>query len=153
MPSFYEPFGSASEGFKAGTPVLARATGGLWQQVRSVLPCAAPSFYQGLFQDGTSSPETANGILFREQFEHHNDAGEWRYIFSLLPEQRTASALYCSMVDATYEALIAAIDLFSRKEDYSVLIFNGITGADRFNWSGVVDKYRQVYDCISRASG
>ena len=33
MPSFYEPFGAATEAYLAGTPVIARATGGLTGQV------------------------------------------------------------------------------------------------------------------------
>ena len=79
MPSLYEPFGAATEGFAAGTPVVARATGGLWIQVAPVAPVYVPPFYGDLLSGSPvralrlpRESSFANGI--RTRFPKRNGA-------------------------------------------------------------------------------
>ncbi|MDO5577438.1 MAG: glycogen/starch synthase, partial [Fibrobacter sp.] len=66
MPSFYEPFGAATEGYIHGTPVLARGTGGLWTQVNSIIQNNIPEYYKLLkIKSENYGP---SGILYREEY-------------------------------------------------------------------------------------
>ena len=63
LPSFYEPFGAATEPLLAGTPVVARATGGLSDQIRDALDTHGA------------------GYLFRETIPETDDAQRgWREV-------------------------------------------------------------------------
>ena len=65
MPSLYEPFGAATEPYLAGTPVVARATGGLTDQVTDI----------------AANPDRATGFLYREQIPASVDVAEnWQRI-------------------------------------------------------------------------
>jgi glycogen synthase len=122
MPSFYEPFGAATEGFMHGAPVIARATGGLMVQVGD-----------------------ATGILYRE------DAGEgWKEILDSPVADRIRIPLYRSMVSAAHAALSAAADVFADRDAYGRMIISGIDSLKSFSWDSAVDKYRRVYDVASR---
>ena len=77
MPSFYEPFGAATEGFMHGTPVVARAAGGLLVQVRPVGAAGVPSGSKALLGWG-GTDEEATGILYRERGDGTDD-GVWAW--------------------------------------------------------------------------
>jgi len=149
MPSFYEPFGSATEGFAAGTPVVARATGGLWIQVEANNDICVPSFYGNLFKQRRTM-RCATGILFREQYPDLLSETEWNAILKLPLRERAASALYESIVESAYCALETAADIFADPSRYGPLIANGIKSLSSFSWAGSVEKYRKVYDRASR---
>lgn len=150
MPSFYEPFGAATDGFINGTPVIARGTGGLWAQVESIYPCHIPPYFQTFFNKDKPVSLCPSGILFREDFYGNDIEREWRIIFSSSPEQRLSSRLYCSMIEAEYKAMESAIDLFHNKEKYGKLIINGLNTLARFSWKEAVQRYKKVYNCMSR---
>ncbi len=56
MPSLYEPFGAASEGYAAGTPVVARGTGGLWMQVVPLFRGVRAAFLRHAAKPGFGFP-------------------------------------------------------------------------------------------------
>lgn len=150
MPSFYEPFGAATEGFVNGTPVIARATGGLWDQIVSVLPCTVPPYYASYSKTTRDRAMPPCGILYHEEYAGVDIGKEWRSIFSSLPDKRMSSKLYSSMVDAAYEAIKAAIEIFQDTERYNQLIENGRYSLERFSWDDVAEKYRRIYSYTAR---
>jgi glycogen synthase len=152
MPSLYEPFGAATEGYCAATPVVARATGGLWLQVDPVAPLQVPGFYRGLLDDlRFADVKRATGILYREEFPETLCAPEWKRLFQLPTRERMKSPLFEAVVEATYGALKSAVELFHRPEAYASLIVNGVTSLSQFDWDESVAKYRKVYDAASRS--
>lgn len=148
MPSFYEPFGAATEGAINGTPVIGRGTGGLWRQVHSWTPCPVPAFYGGLLRTQPGALDSATGILHREEFPEREAGPQWRQILGLGPRERIEVPLYRSMVDAAHRALLAAVDLYSRPRDYGRVVLNGVEGVSdvRNGWETAVEKYRRIYD-------
>ncbi|MCL2183124.1 MAG: glycogen/starch synthase [Chitinispirillia bacterium] len=132
MPSFYEPFGAATEGLMLGTPVVARATGGLQVQVRPYGAC--PPYDTG-----------ATGILYREE----GDEG-WKEILESPVAGRVKVPLYQSMVDAALGALSAAEAVFADPDLYGRMVVNGMDSLRSFSWDAAVCKYRRVYDAASR---
>jgi glycogen synthase len=145
MPSFYEPFGAATEGLMHGTPVLARGTGGLWVQVHSNQELKIPSFY-GNILDIDKRTGMPTGILYREEYALE-DAGErWRELLQLELSQRPTNPLYHSMIISANDALQQAITIFSISDRYASMIVNGIDAVKVFSWERAVRKYRKVYD-------
>jgi len=143
MPSLYEPFGSANEGMAAGTPVIARGTGGLWIQVNSALPVTIPAFYGNLPLDGNS--ERPTGILFREKYPDVAAGKEWRQLLKLSPTKRKNLPLFESLVVSAHAALESAIVLYSRPDEYAKLVLNGLEEVKKFSWERAAKKYREVY--------
>jgi len=151
MPSLYEPFGAATEGYLAGTPVVARATGGLLEQVRP-FPC-------GSCGESVKSrvPEVnytnATGFLFRERDRPFREAWmEWRNLLhSSTLRQRSNLKLFREIVDEASRALQDAINLFRMSErDYSRMIINGFDILDKFSWEAAIERYKALYDtCIT----
>jgi glycogen synthase len=152
MPSLYEPFGAATEGFGAGTPVLARATGGLWIQVAPSSAVYVPPFYGSLLQRAAAFDGTAaTGILYRERYPDALSEKEWQRILSFPLAERSRSPLYEAMVEAAHGALETAVALYDDERAYAAVVANGVRSLDSFQWSGAVAKYRQVYDSASRS--
>ena len=144
MPSLYEPFGSANEGLMNGTPVVARATGGLWLQVNSVAPVKVPAFYRNLPLTGKNGNPT--GILYREEYPDHLASLEWRDLLELPPSKRRGMPLYESLVDAAHCALLQTIEIEAQPDKYAALICNGIREVGKFSWVKAAEKHIQVYD-------
>jgi glycogen synthase len=147
MPSLYEPFGSANEGFLAGTPVVARGTGGLWLQIDPMSPVDVPSFY-GRMQIGKSGGRPT-GILYREQYPDTDAALEWQTLLDLPPEERVTVPLFQAITAAACGALKQAIDLWKNPEDYARMIANGLEQVQTLSWAGAAGKYRRIYDIAS----
>jgi glycogen synthase len=148
MPSLYEPFGSANEGLQNGTPVVARATGGLWLQVNSVTPVKVPAFYMDLpIAEKNGNP---TGILFREEYPDDLASLEWRDLLEQPPSKRRGMPLYESLVDAAYGALLQAIEINARPGEYAALIRNGIREVGKFSWVKAAEKHIQVYDVATK---
>jgi len=134
MPSFYEPFGAATEGFIYGTPVIARATGGLTVQVRP------------LSGGGAGPVGAATGLLYREAAEDDARAGDgWRDILSVPVDQRIRVPLYQSMVKEAFGALSVAAGIFNDKVRYGRMMVNCMDSLRDFSWDAAVSKYRRVY--------
>jgi glycogen synthase len=152
MPSFYEPFGAATEGLVCGTPVIARATGGLWIQVEPYTTVQVPQFYGSLLSHITASSKTsATGILYREQYPETLSEENWVRIFGLPLSERITSPLYETIVEAAYKGMDTAVSLFQDQSAYASLIVNGLTSLPGFDWRRAVVKYRKVYDTASRS--
>jgi glycogen synthase len=144
MPSLYEPFGSANEGMAAGTPVIARGTGGLWIQVNTAFPVTVPAFYGTLPLDGNEDRPT--GILFREAYPDARAGREWGQLLKVSPAERKKLPLFESLVSSAHTALTQAVDLYSRPDDYAKLILNGLEEVKKFSWERAALKYKRVYD-------
>lgn len=151
MPSFYEPFGSATEGFASGTPVIARATGGLWAQVEPCNKVAVPGFYGNLFKHGNAAP-SATGILYRENYSGAFSGIDWNSILKLPLSERHAVPLYQSIVDSAYEGLKTAVEIFSQPARYGELIASGLRSLSLFPWAYSVEKYIKIYDKTCRSA-
>jgi glycogen synthase len=133
MPSLYEPFGAATEPFLAGTPVVARATGGLAEQVLDV--------------DAGSTKAT--GLLFHEKVPRGTDlAQEWRRIQEAPnPSSRKASILYETLTEALVETLVRAIGIYQTDPArYARMLAGLYDQAKRFSWKRAVQRYEKVYD-------
>jgi len=152
MPSFYEPFGAATEGLACGTPVIARATGGLWIQVEPVDQVHVPQFYGSLLSHLSSlSTRRPTGILFRERYPESLSEENWVGIFGLPLSKRTTSPLYEAIVEAAHVAMERAISLFHDQPTYASMIVNGQASLGSFDWKAAVAKYRKVYDTAGRS--
>jgi glycogen synthase len=147
MPSFYEPFGAATEGLINGTPVIARGTGGLWIQVNPSEGLNVPSLY-GNILNMDERMERPTGFLYREDYPDSMAAKNWRELLNLAPKKRISNPLYASMVDSALIALGMAIDSFSNPLVYGKMIYNGIESVHQFTWERAVQKYQKVYDTV-----
>jgi len=149
MPSFYEPFGAATEGFLHGTPVIARATGGLWVQVRPASEVYIPKFYNSLLRSSYNE-ELATGILYRERSDCKEAQEGWKACLSAKSAaNRIRSPFYRSMTQEASGALNKAAEIFSSGEVYGRMILNGVERLREFSWDAAVEKYRRVYDTAS----
>jgi glycogen synthase len=152
MPSYYEPWGAANEGYASGVPVIARATGGLIQQVCPVnasnLPpeiAAACRRYHG---EALAKP---TGFLYREHSSTET-ADNWRYILGIDFSKRRPieepvnklNPVFWSMVDELVTVLKRAIAYYNtNKVGYSTLVINGVELFKEFSWEKSAKAYLQ----------
>lgn len=131
-PSLYEPFGGVSEFYIHGTPVIARATGGLAQQVIGY----------------DVDPEEASGILYRENPSDPDMALEVvRIQETIEPQLRMNIGLYVEYVDALSNAMENAVDLYqNNRADYGRILANLPGMHQRLSWRRSVDDYLLWYD-------
>jgi glycogen synthase len=129
MPSLYEPFGGATEPYLQGTPVVARGTGGLVQQVL----------------DLDADPANATGILYREN--RADDPGEWSTLETAgTPAARMQVPVYRGMVATLSAALTRACDLYRFDQPgYARLLSNLGAKAQTFSWQRAVEEYTAIY--------
>lgn len=147
MPSFYEPFGAATEGMMNGTPVVARGTGGLWIQVNPHDGMYVPSFY-GSMLDLDKRSDFPTGFLYREDYPDAAAQRNWREVIDLEPSKRLKNPLYTAMVDSAFNALKMAITAFGTKKYYGQMICNGLDSVNQFTWQRAVGKYKKIYDAV-----
>lgn len=155
MCSLYEPFGGATEGYVVGTPVVARATGGLVQQVAPYPSRCSTDEVRRLAAQFHTSQDPPTGFLFRET-DMPPDVLEsgWRKILTCgywplgdRLDDRRGTPLFDAMVKAATQAFLDAIDLYrNRQVDYANMIFQGFQMLDRFSWETAVQKYQNVFD-------
>ncbi len=105
LASHYEPFGMANEYYFDGVAVVARATGGLLQQVIPLVGCQAYSDAVRKRVPATSGHPT--GILYREPDNISSDLTGWRLLNDVEnnPDQWRSSALCRSMISELALAL------------------------------------------------
>lgn len=129
MPSLYEPFGAATEAYLAGTPVVARATGGLTGQVN----------------DYQAGPEEATGYLFREKLPL---GASWPSIISAgRPEDRQGVPLYAMMAEALFDSLQDAALLWrGDRRAYSRMLGNLFAKAASFSGERAAAGYHALYE-------
>lgn len=157
MGSLYEPFGAATEAYIAGMPVVARATGGLVQQV-AYYPCSNQVLSQyGQYLSGRyhRENEPPTGILFREKWlsEQAQHAG-WRNIVDCSywnenPKgdrvaNRKGVLLFDEMVKSAAAALQLAIEIYqSKPEAYGAMIYHGFQSLKHFSWEKAISEYQK----------
>lgn len=162
MGSFYEPFGAANEAYLAGMPVVARATGGLVQQVAPYSRESLSPHGQRLVASFHSEADDPTGFLFRES-SSPDDVHAWRRIIDCAYwrqrprgdriDDRKDIPLFGDMVESAAQALQEAIDLYrSDQEKYAKMIYSGFEMLDRFSWNRAVRGYRRLYDQVCEES-
>jgi glycogen synthase len=125
MPSIYEPFGAAIEYMVNGTVNIARATGGLVDQIEDN-------------KCGLLSRETANFYKI-DRIKDFMQSGH-------KVQNRKTNPWAISMADELYKVIKKAIDLYQNKEDeYYKLVLNGLKQAEKFGWEKSAEKYYQIY--------
>ena len=132
MPSVYEPFGAAVEYMVNGTVNIARATGGLVDQI--------DHDKSGLLYREEDTYYTADAI--RQFSDSQNDVA----LRKDMPWVR-------SMVDELYSIMLYAITLYqSERTTYLDIIRNGFKKAERFTWDKNVkyhvEMYRKISNCF-----
>jgi glycogen synthase len=148
MPSLYEPFGAATEGYIQGTPVLARGTGGLWTQVNPWNKCTIPHFY-GTLLDTVALSDKPTGILYHEDFPESEAEKLWRNLLATPVAERINNPLYQSIVKTTEDEFKVAGELFDQPDEYANVIVNGFEKLKSFSWERAVLKYKMVYQVAS----
>ena len=160
MGSLYEPFGAANEAYLAGMPLVARATGGLVQQV-APYPSAALSRegrqLVALFHGRKSAP---TGFLYREP-SVPDVVADWQKIVECgywpggdRIEDRKGIPLFDAMVQRAAWALQDAIDLYQTDQiAYARLIYHGYQMLDNFSWDRAIQEYRRLYDRVGGERG
>jgi glycosyltransferase involved in cell wall biosynthesis len=129
MPSLYEPFGAATEAYLRGTPVVARATGGLTSQVA----------------DYRRDRDRATGILFRERLPL--TPGWPSLLQAATPVERVALPLYGFLVESLADALEEAIELWrSKPGDYGRMLANLHSKAASFSRERAAKAYTALYE-------
>jgi glycogen synthase len=130
MPSLYEPFGGATEPYLAGTPVVARATGGLRQQVIDI----------------DADPQHGTGLLYREEIR--DGTADWPAIqAAATPLERMRVPVYGAMVAALAAALTRAADLYRAEPMlYARMLALGYEQAESYSWNRTAAEYQRIYE-------
>ncbi|OLS13042.1 MAG: hypothetical protein RBG13Loki_3337 [Promethearchaeota archaeon CR_4] len=153
MCSLYEPFGGANEGYASGVPVVARATGGLVQQVCPYNYATLPRDVQMLVDEFHGEKQQPTGFLFKEDASLiPNLTQDWTSIIkakfldtnpigdAIL--ERESIPLYQAMTGAAKDAIIQAIDLFKADpEEYAACVLRGVQLLGKFTWEKAVGRY------------
>ncbi len=161
MGSLYEPFGAATEGYAAGTPVIARATGGLVQQVVPYPAASLTSSVARLVARFHKPEALPTGFLFREpDLSREELIAGWRAIIECAYAEdpdlnrltgRAGIPLFESMAQAAAQALQDAIDLYVQNPvGYGQMIAAGCEILGAFSWERAVAKYLDIYTRVRR---
>jgi glycogen synthase len=131
MPSIYEPFGAAVEYMANGTVNIARATGGLSDQI----------------------DHNKNGLSFKEKIEYYTLKNIQEYLSSCdCVQMRRKNIWAMSMSDALYKVMRDAIELYQKSpKNYYQLILNGFKKAEKFTWDKAAAKYYKMYEKVKTA--
>jgi glycogen synthase len=133
-PSHYEPFGGVTEFYVHGTPVIARATGGLVQQVI----------------DHGIDPDGASGILYREvmlESQAWQETDVHAMQTAAVPEGRFGNETYERQVEALRLAMTRATRIYQEEmAAYGRMLANLPGMCDRLSWERSVGEYRAWYD-------
>jgi glycogen synthase len=160
MGSLYEPFGAATEAYLDGTPVVARATGGLVQQVVPYSDAYLSAYGRQLVASFHNQESAPTGFLYRESLSG-DLTHDWRQIvdrsyWTQHPkadrvESRRAIPLFEASAQSAASAIQDAIDLYiSNQIEYACMIYGGYKLLDRFSWDRTVRGYRHLYDLVNR---
>jgi glycogen synthase len=125
MPSVYEPFGAAIEYLVNGTAVIARATGGLVNQV----------------DHGES------GFLFRED-QRYYDLDHIRHFVqgAEVVQLRKSNGWVQDMAESLYQTLKMAAGFYRQNSDgYYEMVRIGFSKAEEFSWETSASMYGQIF--------
>jgi len=129
-PSMYEPFGGVSEFFLRGTPVIARSTGGLRQQVID-------------FDPNTGE---GNGFLYTT-IDPPSGSKEWRRMQGEIePRNRMKYPIYVDQVEKLAKAIRKAVGIFDDRLAYGRLLSNVPASCANYSWRRTADEYASLYD-------
>ncbi|MFW9992787.1 MAG: glycogen/starch synthase [Candidatus Odinarchaeota archaeon] len=151
MCSLYEPFGGATEGYANGVPVIARATGGLIQQVYPENYRNLPEDIKLLVDRYHGQGRKATGYLFREE-GISEPVADWQgiiraeYLNKSPPgdpiTSRLAFSLFEAMIEAAAESIKSAVDLYKNNYyRYEELVKNGLEIVKEFSWQKAANRY------------
>lgn len=133
-PSMYEPFGAVSEFLLRGTPVIARSTGGLRQQVVNFDP----------------KTKIGNGILYKTS-DPAPDSNEWRLIQrETNPMDRMNHPIYKDQVEQLADAIKTAVGIFKEPVAYGYLLGNVHGSVAGYSWNRAEKEYGALYDIAAR---
>ncbi len=158
MPSFYEPFGMASEFYLNGAVGIGRATGGLLQQIvplrssRSFTPAVerrsnrwhpSSALATGLlYHESDDNPEVVDHWKAFNKVGYLSDPGRDRVV------ERRKYRLFTDMADALEQSLEEAIELYTQPPDlngmqpYYAMLLEGIDHIQRgFSWECSAAEY------------
>ena len=163
MGSLYEPFGAANEAYLAGMPVVARATGGLVQQIVPHKDCLKDErllspYGRRLLQRYQKNNDAPTGILFREQVSFAEEVEGWRRVvdcgyWKQNPKgnrvaDRKGLILFQDMVRSAEKAFELAIKLYQQQPQYAEMIYNGWMMLEQFGWDRAIAGYQNnLYHC------
>lgn len=138
-PSMYEPFGAVSEFLLRGTPVIARSTGGLRQQIIN-------------FQKSTGK---GNGIVYKtispEPDDNHpsdveGEENEWRLIQrEKYPQERMKYPVYEDQVNQLFTAIKRSKELLDSTKLYGQLLSNLYDSVSDYSWNRAEKEYFENY--------
>ncbi len=149
MCSYYEPFGAAHEGYAVGVPVIARATGGLIQQVCPKNFGLLSNELKDIITKFHDLPLNPTGYLFREN-ERFNKKKFWKKIIhnndsikqTIDEIIRRDNLLFKSMVNSCKKVIEDAANLYiSKPKEYADLIINGLKLFQKFSWHKSAERY------------
>jgi glycogen synthase len=130
MPSIYEPFGAAVEYMVNGAVTIARATGGLKDQIRHL--------HNGLLY------EESPGWRTRENIDAFMRSDADAYA-------RRANPWVREMANALYEQMRQAADIYrNHRGQYYKMVLEGFKHARRFGWASSANKYIKTYRQINK---
>ncbi|OPY76913.1 MAG: glycogen synthase [Syntrophorhabdus sp. PtaU1.Bin153] len=133
-PSMYEPFGAVSEFLLRGTPVIARSTGGLRQQVANFRP----------------KTKIGNGILYKTS-DPAPDSNEWRLIHQEVnPMNRMNYSIYRNQVEQLANAIKEAVRIFNDPMAYGCLLSNVYESVSGYSWDRAEKEYGALYEIATR---
>jgi glycogen synthase len=159
MPSFYEPFGMANEFYLNGSIGIARATGGLVQQIVPLRAAASFSHaVQTRIERYFSTDAHPSGILYRERDGLPSAVNDWRGINAAeyrtgegrpnRVEQRQNYPLFCAMAEELCLALKDAGRLYDEQPAlYYRMLVAGIDHiVNNFSWERAAQSYLRYLD-------
>jgi glycogen synthase len=158
MCSLYEPFGGATEGYANGVPVIARATGGLVQQVYPKNCENLPRNIRLLVDKYHGVDKKPTGFLYREK-KIPEQIIDWqgliraKFLDEIPPgdpiAERLDYPLFKSMVKGAAETIVLAVHLYKNNyREYAELVVNGLKMLKRFSWQRAAKKYiTELYKC------
>lgn len=154
MCSLYEPFGGATEGYAVATPVLARATGGLIQQVTPYPSRCCNRTVRRLVKPFHADLDAPTGFLFHEPELPSSDViAGWKTIADCAYwpagdriADRMGTRLFDAMAREATQAFLDAIELYTNDQvSYANMIYNGFKMLDHFSWDHTVQEYQALY--------
>jgi glycogen synthase len=130
MPSIYEPFGAAMEYMLNGTPVIARATGGLADQVEDMV----------------------NGFLYREGNTHYNDDNIRDFIARAGDVgSRDGNMWVAEMTMRLKETIRRTTEFYQlSRGPYYEMIKRGFYRVREISWEKAAERYGEIYNMAGR---
>jgi glycosyltransferase involved in cell wall biosynthesis len=150
MPSLYEPFGMANEFYMNGLVAIARATGGIVQQVVPLhaAACFSPAVRHvaARWHSASSHP---TGLLYRERADIPTVVEDWKAMndaaghIGQFGQHECENATFRSMCDELLLAIKDAVRIFTGSPElYFSMLLEGVSHIERtFSWERTAAEY------------